>query len=525
MFPIIASIVLATVVSGAFILFGMFGYPGLHWDAALFSTPIIKLADGQGWKFGSYTLSFLTNQSGEYWGHSILYPKIFGQILGLNNYNSILFFSGIFNSLTFIVYWILYLLVTREQRSRLDCFYSIAFGLVGGIAAIQLQGRPEHLAPLTMSIPIFISKFLNTSSFVEISIYLSGGLLFVLSPLTGVVYAMGAVFWMERQYSRHIPVGVAARSLSNQFSYILKKGLIGALTGGGVAILCIETSHGGGAIEWLANTFVGGHSNPHLKNWFQLACDFGFSLTGFNRNMPLYNILVVVVFAVCLGLMLRARSWVFLLVFLGLAIYLCPKVQHYGYMAFVPMLAICMVDERGAWLEALGRGRKWLALATKILASVYVFIFLRILILFFIHLGSGMSLPDAKSALATLTKDRDAKRERIGFLWLHNPSFVVLSPLPEFLLAVEPSLIEKGEDGFLAKYEKQSGQIVRYVVVPELGHLASAPDKIGKGDQEFSLVFDSWVHQKAELFGLKVGGILPGYQFALYERVGNAGAE
>jgi hypothetical protein len=86
-------------------------------------------------------------------------------------------------------------------------------------------------------------------------------------------------------------------------------------------------------------------------------------------------------------------------------------------------------------------------------------------------------------------------------------------------MTLEPSLVEEGEDRYLAKFESQSGQRLKYVLLPELGHLSDAPVAIGKGDQEFRLVFNGWLKKRAKFLGLKVGGVVPGYQFALYERL------
>lgn len=87
-----------------FLLFGLFKWPGLHWDSSLYTTPILNLATGNGWRFGSFTLQLVERPSDEYSIHGVLYPIVFGILLKTSTYERLFVSSGIINALTFVIY-------------------------------------------------------------------------------------------------------------------------------------------------------------------------------------------------------------------------------------------------------------------------------------------------------------------------------------------------------------------------------------------------------------------------------------
>ena len=131
----------------------------------------------------------------------------------------------------------------------------------------------------------------------------------------------------------------------------------------------------------------------------------------------------------------------------------------------------------------------------------------------------GTSFAEAKLTLGRLTKELNPESESVAFLWLHNPSFLALSKPPEFFIAAAPSLVEKGVDPLLSKYEAKFNKQVKYFILPEAGHFTTLPSQINQNGYKYDLVYDGWSKKRAYFMGLKLGGAIPGYQFALYQRI------
>lgn len=85
-------ILFVSMVSGAFIYLGSIGWPGLHWDSALYGTPVINVANGKGWKFGSHGLAILNDPNRSFNFHGILHVFVYGVIFNLLHGQNICFF-------------------------------------------------------------------------------------------------------------------------------------------------------------------------------------------------------------------------------------------------------------------------------------------------------------------------------------------------------------------------------------------------------------------------------------------------
>ena len=66
-------------------------------------------------------------------------------------------------------------------------------------------------------------------------------------------------------------------------------------------------------------------------------------------------------------------------------------------------------------------------------------------------------------------------------------------------------------------YEKQSGMIIKYIVLPQQDHLKDPPLTISKSGINYILIRNKWSNQKAKLGWTRLGGYIPGYQYALYK--------
>ncbi len=81
--------------------FGRLGWPGLHWDGSLFATPVINVAPGKGWLFGSHSPGVIGIPDLVYDFHGLLHVIVYGVLLKAGTWSRYLFYQGLVNALTF----------------------------------------------------------------------------------------------------------------------------------------------------------------------------------------------------------------------------------------------------------------------------------------------------------------------------------------------------------------------------------------------------------------------------------------
>ena len=479
-----------------FVLFGLFKWPGLHWDGSLYTTPILNLASGNGWRFGSYTHQLVERPSDEYSIHGVLYPIFFGILLKTSTYESLFLWSGIINALTFVIYTFLFYRCLNIRYAKIVT--ASLFGFVAGFVCLELQGRPEHLAPLIISIPLLAREFNASKNYSKYLSYITIGLLFILSPIPGVMYGMGVLFWLGQN-----------KSGKKLWAEIIIAGLIAAVT----SVLLIELFCEFSTITWLTNTFLSGAHTTTPKDWSRLTS------IGFFLRAPAWNFLVLIVLTLIFINLCAKKQLIILIIWFLLGLYLLPYVQYYGYTGFFPLLLLMIAGKSNNWLKIGNLGKKYLGIFSFIFSLLYLAVLARITLLFLLYVQYGTSFAEAKLTLGRLTKELNPESESVAFLWLSDPSFVALSQPPEFFMAAAPSLVEKGLDPLLSKYEAKFNKQMKYFILPELGHFTSLPSEINQNGYKYNLVYDGWSKKRAYFMGLKLGGAIPGYQFALYQRI------
>jgi hypothetical protein len=131
--------------------------------------------------------------------------------------------------------------------------------------------------------------------------------------------------------------------------------------------------------------------------------------------------------------------------------------------------------------------------------------------------SEGVSFEQTRTTVRQLESTLNNDQEKIGFIWLARPSFVAFSTAEKFLMAVTLNVLEEGrKDLLLDPYETKFNSKVRYILLPQLGHVAEPPPTLNEG--MFVLETNGWTKRRARFLGLKLGGAMPGYQFALYSR-------
>jgi hypothetical protein len=152
-------------------------------------------------------------------------------------------------------------------------------------------------------------------------------------------------------------------------------------------------------------------------------------------------------------------------------------------------------------------------------ASIYLLVFFRSLLLLGLYLHGGLSLRAAQGEIRGLTKDLSPDSELVAYFWMRRPSFVVMDGPDKTWVSAEGTIFD-GDERTLALYERQSGKRVKYIVLPQLGHMQSPPGFFRNAGKTYRLVSDRWTNKRATLFGFNLGGEIPGYRYALYRLVG-----
>ncbi|MDB9307795.1 hypothetical protein PN471_03865 [Aphanizomenon sp. CS-733/32] len=481
-----------------FVIFGLLKWPGLHHDSSLYATPILNLAVGNGWLFDAYTPALVARDSNEYSFHGVLYPIIFGLLLKSTTYEKLFFWIAITNALTFTVYTFLFYRTIETKNSAWGVLIATIFGITSGAICLYLQGRPEHLAPLLTSLPMLAREYSITRKYSRYFTYITLGLLFILSPLVGIIYGMGILFWVSLHYKQKL----------------LRELLLVGLISTGTIISIIQVFCSFSTLDWIHNVFLVGNGSIIPIDWWRLTSN------GFSLSTPAWNFLVIaIVFLVFRTLWQRKLFIVFTIWFI-LGYYLLQKVQVYGYVGLFPLLLLMTVGKNQEWIINISKIQKKLISSASIMFSVlYSAVFIRLILLFILYWQHGVSFEKTASNLREMISKSNQNGDSIAFDWMNNPCFIVFGKAGDSFVTAESSIIGQDSDSLLTNYERKFSKKIIYIVLPQKGHLSTPPQTLNQG--MFILVSDGWSKKRASFMGVKLGGAMPGYQFALYKRTVN----
>lgn len=494
----------------AFIWFGYIMWPGLHSDAAFFSSPLIRLAKGEGWKYGGFLYHLNQDPSGEYNFHSILYPLIFGLVLKANTFEKLFLWSSIVNAFSFASYFLLQYSKISPTNKAIRLIDSTLVGVATGVITLYLQGRPEQIIPIILLIPLCSSRALNLGSpqgtvFLVISHAVTLTLLAFTSPLTSVIYFVAISSWFIIHFSHPPGIRMVLRLLA------------AAIASTVITVLLIASAYDYNLIEWLHNTLARGAIDPTaiIKDRINAL------LIGLNipLELPFWNIPVILSLVVLSNKLFKKSLYVALVPLGAFFFILLKSSQAYTWAGFMPSLML-IANSDSIFLVANSYLYKLSRLTRSLFLVLYSLVFVRYLLLSYLYTTQGLSYHDAKEMIISYTQNLPSHSAAVGYLWMSRPSFVVMGGDKTDFVIVENTILSDDGDSALNAYEDYSRKSVSYIIIPQLGHIDKPPYEIRNGSDVYKLIQNQWSPHRAKILGLKLGGPLPGYQFALYKITG-----
>lgn len=493
-----------------FLWFGLLQWPGLHWDACFFATPVINLASGKGWVFGGFADALVVNSTRDYESHGVIHVLIFGGLLKADTWERYFALCGTVNALTFLSWTCLfYRTRNRVESTSYSRINSILSGLVAGVIAIGLQGRPEHLAPLLVACPLLLRELGLPPRHFELAMYGLGGVLLMLSPASGVLMAIGVGFWISYRYE----------NLDRRHFY--RRLLTASFVAGGsaflVSLLCPFS-----ILKWCGHLLTGQGNTPIFADrLFRLNWK---GISGISMDAPFWNVVILATTWLVGSILFRTKKWVGFAVCSILAIYLWPKLTDYGYVSFIPLILIYLISRPSSSLFAIARPGGTLAVARlqMILGTLYAITFVRTAVLALIYMQTGTTFATAREKLVSLGADewREQNIATVFHGW-SRPSFIVFGDGGERFLIGTPAFRDGPRDQGLIDYTQKFHRRIKYFVYPQI-HAGSPEPELFIGSERCQLIYDGWVSDRPTIFGVDLGGPMPGYQFALYRRVDTA---
>jgi hypothetical protein len=491
------------LIAAIFVAMGMAAWPGLHWDATMFATPVINVATGKGWIFGGNTGGLAYRESLIYSSHGVIHVLIFGALLACDTWEKLLLWCGIVNAATFAA-WTCLFRRTLRRGGHADLFRPICLGLMAGVIAMGLQGRPEHLAPLLISLPLILRELGVPRRLFQITTYALAGLLFTLSPASGVLFGMGLVFWLSLQYERE--------NNRRFWLELIVAGCAAALTSSLVLTLFCPFS----IIEWLTGTFF----------WSAASYDFSGHLfgiergavTGISMDAPLWSPCVLAIVALAMFILLRRGKFVGLAIFAAPIFYCQARLSDYGYVAFFPCILLFLIGRTPSSRLTFSRpkGKVVLLRLGTALGCLYALVFVRTAALSLLRVQHGPSLADTRRQLVSLGAMAWLDHPiATTFNSLSRPSFIVFGDASERYVAGMPQRKADWVDMALVAYSEKFHRPVEFFIYPQVTS-GKAPDEVMVGRERYKLIYNGWTMERPRLFGFDLGGAMPGYQFALY---------
>jgi len=477
-------------------------WPGLHHDSALYTTPIIKSATLGIWEFDSLILSLMTFGSSIFSMHGQLYQFVFGKVLCIKDYESLFRWTAAFNFLTYTVYLVFGWKIFSRNFPRAGGWLASGMAAVTALACLYLQGRPEYLLPLLMIVPFAMREWSVTAAFAKSSAYVVLGLTVVLSPIPGLLCLMGTIAW------------IGLRHNNNLIHELLLCGTLSISAALIVLLLACPVP----PWQWAHNTIGFSDSASGFFDRIKMQLNMGLFRSPALLEMPLWNVFSLGAFGILALSLVRQQLWWLALVYvMALLFVLIPKTQIYSYFGFMPVIMLALLGREAALLRLPERLRLLPDALVSTFALCGIAGLLRAMLLAVLFCSEGVSFEQTRATVRQLESTLNNNREKIGFIWLARPSFVAFSTAEKFLMAITINVLEEGRhDPFLDPYEARYNSKVRYILLPQLGHVAEPPPTLNEG--MFVLETNGWTKRRASFLGLKLGGAMPGYQFALYTR-------
>lgn len=502
--PLTAAIVALLAVVASLGVMGAHGWPPLFWDANLQITPAMNRASGRGDTFAAYGTRILSHELNDYrfnW-HGQIYQALLGGLLPGFDFLYLMQLVGWLNAFSALIcagYF--YCHVRFELRQ--SALAAALWGLLGAAstAAVLLhwQGRADQLVPAILCLSgLVLLRIPAASHWQALTRGATVGVLAATTPLPAVILMSAYLLWEaggaghKNWIARSILMGFTAAIVWAAFIWLLcpysplaiLKGAAIEAGGGRPRGLRLIPAYWlwsenypliGGIYVLFALSFV-----PTLSSWRRL---------GWARCAA----------SVVLALNLFRWLWIG-----GLAY---PPF-FYSIICCFPVVFLRVVDQsyRLAAISRRPLGR--IALGTAALLGVAVSLgYVRNLALLPAYLAHGESLAQARARAQNFVDQLDP-HTRIGFDAGRPPAFIVLADRDWHFLAIDFAENE------VERLEKKLSVRIQYLFHSQHRD-ATPPSRYGP----FALRDNHFVGGRPSFLGIELAPAMPGYQFAVYERV------
>jgi hypothetical protein len=502
-------LMLLITIAGFFIFLGNIGWPGLHWDAALYGPPVLNVANGKGWIFGGYGPQITKRASLIYNFHGLLHVYFYGAVLRAGTWARYIYAQGIINSITFVFYSIifLYILVSSHGIRFYSVLLSLSLGTVAGVICIGMQGRPEQLAPLILCLPLVSILFIKNRFYLAVMLGLTIGILVIVSPLVGLFFAGIALFYL---------LGTSGPSslafLKTAFITLCSALLVSA---GLVPIISPFST-----LQWYGQVMGAGQTKI---NFMWLLSGIHKYIFGFTFIAPAWNtVVIILILAGSLWLWRSKRSWTPLLFVFIAMIYFIPKMGDYSYAPFIPLGMALLLRQSGSSGCSILFSHWLPKLILTAFSSSYVLILLSYLAISIYVPRFQLSPLLSRQAFTNTTTGKELRSglSAVGFTSITWPSMVLLGDASPYFASFNPSL-NSTSDQSIEEYENKTKTKVLWFVYPQTMTKFNAvpPVNIFVGKNRYTLTKDMWIDPTFVDSILIPKHITNRNNFAIYRRV------
>lgn len=497
-------IVALLAVASSLCILGHYAWPPLHWDANLYITPAINRAAGKGDTFAAYGLWLLRQDINDtrFQFHGQLYQALLGAVLPNGDFLSLMRVVGLLNAVSVVICAAFYFC---HVRIRLNASVLVAaiWALLGaaGTAAVLLyiQGRPEQLLPAVLALAGLLHlRLAQESDWYALANGVTAGVVAATSPLPGLILLNA---FLIREAVRE-----------SQPRWLQRSAIIGiAAAGAWLAVITLTCPYS--PIVILTNTvgFAGRETPRSLRSipdwWF------------LSEHFPLIGAIyaLFVLFFLPQLASLRRQS-AFRIAIAALLVLSFGKwtseaglrwpVVLYNLICFFPLVFVQVLDSSYAYSVRLPRPLGRLVLPAVAICSLAVGLgFAHKMAQLPSYFEHGLSLPNAR-ALAQQYIGQLSSQSRIAFHAGRPPALIVLSDENWSLVAIDLSTNE------VTRLEKKFNIRFDYFFYSQHDD-AAPPPTFGP----FALRDNHYVSGRPRFLGVELGSAMPGYQFAVYERI------
>jgi hypothetical protein len=479
-------------------ILGHCAWPPLHWDANLYVTPAINRAAGKGDTFAAYGLWLLRQDDTRFQFHGQLYQAVVGVMLPAGDFVSLMRAAGALNALS-VALCAAFFFCHARVKLHASVLVALCWALLGAAATaavlLYIQGRPEQLLPLLLALAGLLHLPLSEESdWYAIANGATAGVVAATSPLPGLILLNAYVL---REATR-----------ASQPRWFQRSAFIGlAAAGAWFAVITITCPYSPMVILTNTVAFAGRETPRRLRTipeWWLLS-----------EHFPLIGVVYALFVASFLPQLasLRRQSAVRIgiaaLLLLSFAKWTSEAglrwpVVLYNLICFFPVVFVQVLDRSYAYSVRFGRS----ALAPVGVCALAVAMgFFHKMALLPSYSEHGLSLANART-LAQQYIGQLSSQSRIAIHAGRPPALVVLSDDNWSLVAIDFSLNE------VARLEKKFNIRFEYFFYSQHDDDVPPPT-FGP----FALRDNYYVSGRPRFLGVELGRTMPGYQFAVYERI------